>query len=53
MLVIETPLETFLRERLIWLKKNGHLVGPDYKGGPGALEMQPDDLIVRLQQKAA
>ena len=23
------------------------------KGGPGALEMQPDDLIVRLQQKAA
>lgn len=53
MLVIETPVSAFLNERLAWLKQFGHLVRPDDKGGPGALEMQPDDLIVRFARRAA
>jgi hypothetical protein len=48
MLVIEMPLAAFLQERLAWLKRYGHLVGPDYKGGPGALELQPDALQARF-----
>ncbi len=48
MMVIETPLKAFIQERLVWLARNGHLIGPDYKGGPGALEMQPEDLQDRL-----
>ena len=53
MLVIETPLKSFLGERLGWLSRNGHLVGPDYKDGPGALEMQPADISASFQRTAA
>lgn len=44
MLVIETALDDFIRNRLACLTSNGHLVGPDYRDGPGVLEMQPADL---------
>jgi hypothetical protein len=53
MLVIETPLKAFIGERLAWLQRNGHLVGPDYKNGPGALEMQPADLAACFRRAAA
>jgi hypothetical protein len=44
MLVIENPVCEFLSERLGWLARFGHLAGPEYRAGPGALEMQPEDL---------
>lgn len=53
MLVIETPLGAFIGERLGWLERYGHLVGPDYKDGPGALEMQPADLVACFRRNAA
>jgi hypothetical protein len=53
MLVIETPLEDFLEHRMAWLTGNGHLVGPDYKDGPGVLEMQPADLAAYFAHPAA
>lgn len=53
MLVIETPLPAFTGERLAWLGRHGHLVGPDYKDGPGALEMQPSDLANCFRRDAA
>ncbi len=52
MLVIDTPLQSFLNDRLGWLAGNGHLVGPDYKDGPGALEMQPADVAACFKQTA-
>ncbi|MDX2306743.1 MAG: DUF2750 domain-containing protein [Hyphomicrobium sp.] len=42
-------LDAFVSRRLPWLRQNGHLVGPEHAGGPGALEMQPDDLALRLE----
>ena len=53
MLVIETPLAAFMGERLAWLSRYHHLVGPDYNDGPGALEMQPADLIACFSRTAA
>lgn len=53
MLVIETPLQVFLHERLAWMRRFGHLAGPGYKDGAGALEMQPDDLAACFQRSAA
>ena len=53
MLVIETPLPDFLTERLSWMARFGHLAGPDFKAGPGALEMQPEDLRAWFQAVAA
>ena len=53
MLVIETPLHDFLARRMAWLCRNGHLVGPDYKDGPGVLEMQPADLAAYFPNPAA
>lgn len=53
MLVIETPLSAFMGERLGWLARQGHLVGPDYRAGPGALEMQPSDLLATFRRNAA
>jgi hypothetical protein len=53
MLVIETPLAAFISERLAWLSHTRHLVGPDYNEGPGALEMQPADLIACFGRSAA
>lgn len=49
MLVIETALPSFLNERLAWLTRYGHLAGPDFQGGPGALELQPSDLLARFR----
>ncbi len=53
MLVIETPLSSFIGDRLTWLGHHSHLVGPDYKDGPGALEMQPADLVACFRRAAA
>jgi hypothetical protein len=53
LLVIETSLEEFIRQRMAWLSLNGHLVGPDYKDGPGVLEMQPADLAAYVSSPAA
>ncbi len=53
MLVIKTPLSDFIGERLAWLSRKGHLVGPDYQDGPGALEMQPADIRACFRRAAA
>lgn len=53
MLVIENPLSAFIGERLAWLGRHGYLVGPDYKDGPGALEMQPADMAACFRRDAA
>ncbi len=52
MLVIQTAIGPFKDERLAWLKRFGHLVGPDHQGGPGSLELQPEDLAARLSSLA-
>lgn len=52
MLVIQTAIGPFKNERLAWLKRFGHLAGPDYQGGPGSLELQPEDLAARLSTLA-
>jgi hypothetical protein len=53
MLVIKTPLSDFIGQRLPWLSRHGHLVGPDYQDGPGALEMQPADIRACFRRAAA
>jgi hypothetical protein len=53
MLVIKTPLSAFIGERLAGLSRHGHLVGPDYQDGPGALEMQPADIRACFRRAAA
>ena len=40
--------QAFVARRLPWLQENGHLVGPEHTGGPGALELAPRDLAERL-----
>jgi hypothetical protein len=53
MLVIKSHLSDFIGERLAWLSRHGHLVGPDYQDGPGALEMQPADIRACFRRAAS
>lgn len=51
MLAVSIPIESFVSRTLPWLASDQRRVAPAHFWGPGAIELEPDDLARRITEK--